>query len=133
MVYRCTSSTTTSLTNDSHILSGISADSIQREPQTSPASREAVTRKCNVEGCSKIYTGGDSANSLARHKREKHSNRSSFTCPVPFCGHGTWRLHNLRVHWEKKHKIMAMPEWLIATQARGGGGVKRKREPSATD
>jgi len=83
-----------------------------------------------VEGCGKIYTGSDSTKNLARHKREKHSTRSSFTCPVPYCGHDSLRLHNLRAHWDTKHKDkgMAMPWWLAATQTRGGGGMKRKRE-----
>jgi hypothetical protein len=86
-----------------------------------------------VKGCGKIYTGGDSANSLARHKREKHSNRPSFACSVQFCTHVSRRLHNLRVHWDTKHTGIATPEWLVATQTRGGGGAKRKREHFATD
>jgi hypothetical protein len=133
MIYRCTSSTTPGSVNTSSALSETSAASMQQEPQPPPASQETNRGKCDVEGCSKIYTGGDSANSLARHKREKHSNRSSFTCPAPLCRHTSWRLHNLRVHWETKHKTTAMPEWLVATQARGGGGMKRKRDGLATD
>ena len=128
MVFRRTGSTSSSA-SDSHGDKSVNTPgtSIQREPTS--ASRETISRKCDVEGCGKIYTGGDSANSLARHKREKHSNRLSSICPVQFCGHSSNRLHNLRHHWNTKHKGMAMPEWLVATQTRGGGGVKRKRVP----
>jgi hypothetical protein len=74
--------------------------------------------------CDKIYTSADSASSLAQHKGEDHSNRLSFTCPAQFYGHVSRRLHNLRVHCDTKHKGMIMPGWLVAMQARGGGGVK---------
>jgi hypothetical protein len=135
MVYRRTSSTTPTSVDErdsTYTSSDVYATVVQPEPPSPTTSQEPMSRKCDVEECGKIYTGKDSANSLARHKREKHSDRS-FTCPITFCGHAPHRLHNLRAHWEAKHKGMAMPSWLAATQTRGGGGVKRKKGGSATE
>ncbi|KAH8784451.1 hypothetical protein BGZ57DRAFT_883797, partial [Hyaloscypha finlandica] len=118
-----TSPTCPSRVNTSSTDSGLS--------QGMPLSREPVRRKCDVEGCGKVYPGVYCTDALARHKREKHTNRSFFTCSAQSCGHESKRLHNLRVHWETKHKSMPMPEWLIGGSS-CGESVKRKRKHSMT-
>ncbi|KAL8993546.1 MAG: hypothetical protein Q9169_006266 [Polycauliona sp. 2 TL-2023] len=92
-------------------------------PTTPPAKQY---KSCTVPGCSNVFTGVESTNNLRRHKREKHSNRSSWSCPFENCDLVSSRLHNIRQHWLKKHYGAPMPEELMPRRAKGGGGLSRR-------
>lgn len=93
----------------------------------------AMQRKiCDFPGCKKAFNGIESTNNLRRHKREKHDNRSSWSCPFENCGLVSPRLHNIRQHWVKKHEGVPMPEELMARRAKGGGGLSRKMKAVMT-
>ncbi|KAL8652687.1 MAG: hypothetical protein Q9210_002538 [Variospora velana] len=98
------------------------------DPQPRGQTPSSTTQRkiCNIPGCSKAFTGIESTNNLRRHKREKHSNRSSWSCPFENCDLVSSRLHNIRQHWVKKHKDAPMPDKLMTKRAKEGGGLSRK-------
>ncbi|KAL8991367.1 MAG: hypothetical protein Q9169_007885 [Polycauliona sp. 2 TL-2023] len=95
-------------------------------PTTQTPSPTKQHKSCTVPGCSKVFTGVESTNNLRRHKREKHCNRSSWSCPFENCDLVSSRLHNIRQHWLKKHIGAPLPEELMPKRAKGGGGLSRR-------
>ncbi|MCJ1267175.1 hypothetical protein MMC22_007060 [Lobaria immixta] len=102
-------------------------DKLAPEPPGNSSTKTIQPSACDFPGCEKAYSGGDGANSLRRHKREKHQGSSSWPCPFGGCPTVSTRLHNLRQHWIKSHGPTPLPTWLVPTRSKGGGGVSRKK------
>lgn len=106
-------------------------DNMTPESRGKSSSQAFQPSVCDHPGCDKVYNGGDGANSLRRHKREKHEGKSSWTCPFPGCPLVSARQHNLRLHWVNSHGHTPMPPWLVPARSKGGGGVSRKKAEPA--
>lgn len=106
-------------------------DNMTAESRGQSSSQAFQPCVCDYPGCDRVYNGGDGANSLRRHKREKHEGTSSWTCPFPGCLRVSSRQHNLRQHWVTSHAHAPLPPWLVPTKSKGGGGVSRKKAEPA--